>query len=318
MNGIVWETENTRDFTTNTVVGAVLRAYDAVPTNGNLNELYNSGTALAGAGAKFSVPTVADGHVYVGTGGTLINGGTTTTAELAVFGLLSNPVAVPAAPTNLTSTISALQGVHVKLSWTDNANNESAFRIERSTDGTNYTPLAIAAVNSTSYSDTTVVSGTTYYYRVSATNPIGDSSPAIIGPVGPDFTLLYNFDEGTSTFAADSGSTGVNTGVLVGTTPPAWVSGRIGTGALSFSGTGAFNQTKQSAVQVTSNLGHPLGKTSTLTVWVKTTQTGSNNHQQAPAITGVDQQGTTGDINWGTLNASWPDRDFRGRYRRRL
>ena len=45
-------------------------------------------------------------------------------------------------------------------------------------------------------------------------------------------------------------------------------------------------------------------KTSTLTQWVKTTQTGSNNHQQAPAITGVDQQGTTGDINWGTLNAA--------------
>jgi hypothetical protein len=296
VNGVVWETEYGPNH-------GVLRAYNATPSGTSLGELYNSGIAL-GPGAKFSVPTVADGHVYVGTGGTLINGNTTTSSELAVFGLTSSPNTAPAAPTNLTATISALQGLQVKLNWTDNANNESAFKIERSTNGVNYTQLAIASVNSTSYADSSVVSGTTYYYRVSATNPIGDSSAASIGPVGPDFTQLYNFDEGTGTFAADSGSTGANTGVLVGTTKPAWVTGRIGAGALSFSGTGAYNETKQSAVQVTSNLVNPMGKTSTLTAWVNTTQTGSSNHQQAPAITGVDQQGTTGDINWGTLNAS--------------
>src|SRR4051812_28721612 len=147
VNGIVWELENTRDFATNTISSGVLRAYDAVPTSGNLNELYNSGVAL-GPGAKFSVPTVADGHVYVGTGGTtVINGDSTktTSAELAVFGLTSNPIAVPTAPTNLSATISALQGLQVKLNWTDNANNESAFKIERSTDGVNYNPLAIAS-----------------------------------------------------------------------------------------------------------------------------------------------------------------------------
>jgi hypothetical protein len=286
-NGIVWETQYG-----GSNGSAVLRAYDATPTSSHLNELYNSGAVL-GPGAKFAIPTVADGHVYVATAG-----------SLAVFGLTSNTNTSPAAPTNFTATVSALQGLQVKLSWTDNSNNENAFKIERSTDGVNYTPLATASVNSTSYSDTTVVPGTTYYYRVSATNPIGDSSAAGIGPVGPDFTITYQFDEATGTLAADSGSTGANTGVLVGTTPPARVTGLIGAGALSFSGTGAYNQTKQSAVQVTSNLGHPLGKTSTLTVWVKTTQTGSNNHQQAPAITGVDQQGTTGDINWGTLNAA--------------
>src|SRR5262249_48896152 len=53
-----------------------------------------------------------------------------------------------------------------------------------------------------------------------------------------------------------------------------------------------------------SNFVSPLGATSTFSAWVKTTQTGSNNHQQAPALTGVDQLGTTGDINWGTLDAT--------------
>jgi hypothetical protein len=46
----------------------VLRAYNAVPNGTTLTELYNSGSAL-GAGIKFSVPTVADGHVYVGASG---------------------------------------------------------------------------------------------------------------------------------------------------------------------------------------------------------------------------------------------------------
>jgi fibronectin type 3 domain-containing protein len=267
-----------------------------VPSGTSLNELYNSGSAL-GSGIKFTVPTVADGHVYVGTAN-----------SLTVFGLTSNPNTAPPAPTNLNLTASAVQGLQVKLAWTDNSNNENAFKIMRSTDGgAHYTQLGIASVNTTSFTDTSVVSGTTYYYQVIATNPIGDSSPATAGPVTPVFTsplLWYHFDDGAGTFAADSGSVGTNTGVLVGTTPPSWVTGKIGTNALQFTGTGAYNQTKQSAVQVTSNMIAPLGTTSTLTAWVKTTQTGNNTSSQAPAITGVDQAGTTSDIAWGTLDAS--------------
>ena len=82
-----------------------------------------------------------------------------------MFGLTSNPNTAPNAPTNLTATVSAVQGLQVQLTWTDNANNENAFKIERSTDGVNYTQLDVASVNSTSYTDTSVVSGTTYYYQ---------------------------------------------------------------------------------------------------------------------------------------------------------
>jgi hypothetical protein len=285
-NGIVWETQYS---TTN----AVLRAYNTVPSGSSLPILYSSGTAM-GAGVKFTVPTVADGRVYVGTSGTL-----------TVFGLLSNPTTAPNAPTGLTATAGSVQGLQVQLSWTDASSNENAFKIERSTDNLNFIENGVASVNATSYTDKSVEAGKTYYYRVRSTNPVGDSlytSVAQATTISPTPIDLYQFDEGTGNFAADSA--GMNTGVLVGATKPAWVSGRIGSGALSFNGNGAYNQTNQSAVQVSSNFIAPLGTTSTLAAWVKTTQTGSNNHSQAPAITGVDQLGTTSDINWGTLNAS--------------
>jgi fibronectin type 3 domain-containing protein len=285
-NGIVWETQYSTS-------NAVLRAYNAIPNGSSMTTLYSSGTAL-GAGVKFTVPTVADGRVYVGSSG-----------ALTVFGLLSNPSNAPAAPTGLTATASAVQGLQVQLSWTDNANNENAFRIERSTDGVNFTELNIASVNATTYTDTAVVSGTTYTYRLRATNPVGDSiisNTASATPVTTPPKTLYAFEDGSGTIAADSA--GTNTGVLVGTTKPAWVGGRVGLGALSFSGNGLYNQSAQSAVQVSSNLVATLGTTSTLAAWIKTTQVGSNVHSEAPAITGVDQAGTTSDINWGTLNAA--------------
>src|SRR5262249_10305288 len=112
----------------------------------------------------------------------------------------------------------------------------------------------------------------------------------------------YQFDAGSGTTAVDT--IGGNNGTLIGATKPTWVSGRVGPGALSFSGDGQALKTNESAVQVASNLATTLGATSSLDVWVKTTQTGNNTHSSAPAITGVEQSSGTNDINWGTLNAS--------------
>ena len=94
-NAIVWALNNTQ-YCTNQSPGCgatVLHAYDAT----NLGtELWNSsqGTGnTAGYAVKFTVPTVANGKVYVGTRGNNTGGSDTSTSvpgELDVYGLLPN------------------------------------------------------------------------------------------------------------------------------------------------------------------------------------------------------------------------------------
>jgi FtsP/CotA-like multicopper oxidase with cupredoxin domain len=82
---------------------------------------------------------------------------------------------VPAAPTNLVGT--AVSATQVNLTWSDNANNETGFRIERCTGTTctNFTQIGTVNANLTAYSDTTAAVNTTYRYRVAATNQAGPS-----------------------------------------------------------------------------------------------------------------------------------------------
>ena len=92
-------------------------------------------------------------------------------ADWAGAQLLAAP-AVPATPTNLTAT--ALSTTQIALAWTNNANNQTGFNIDRSTDGVTFTPL-VKNFAGTTFTDTNLTPGTQYYYVVRATNLIGDS-----------------------------------------------------------------------------------------------------------------------------------------------
>jgi titin len=80
----------------------------------------------------------------------------------------------PNAPSNLTAT--ATSCTNVNLAWTDNADNETGFKIERKESGGTYTEIATVTANTTTYSDTTAVAQKAYYYRVIAYNSFGNSS----------------------------------------------------------------------------------------------------------------------------------------------
>jgi hypothetical protein len=98
----------------------------------------------------------------------------------------------PLSPTNLSGNGVTNNGgkYKISLSWTDNANNESGFQVERSTDSANFAIIGTTAANATGYSDGMVISGTNYFYRVAAFNAGGNSgySNAIqtgTAPTGP-------------------------------------------------------------------------------------------------------------------------------------
>ena len=91
----------------------------------------------------------------------------------------------PEAPSGLYVT-SVAGARPVTLAWTDNSISETGFIIQRATDSgftTGLTTFPTTKPNVVTYTDTTAVSGT-YYYRVMATNTVGDTTvytPPAIG-----------------------------------------------------------------------------------------------------------------------------------------
>jgi hypothetical protein len=105
-----------------------------------------------------------------------------------------------AAPTNLLVVPSTSVANALNLSWTDNATAESGYKIERSTDGVNFSPLAGGGANMTFYRNTNLTPGKKYYYRVYAVNSTGGKSgfsnvasavvPAAAAPVTVSFSMV--------------------------------------------------------------------------------------------------------------------------------
>jgi parallel beta-helix repeat protein len=83
-------------------------------------------------------------------------------------------VTIPAEPNNLTAMPKTSS--NIILSWTDNANNETGFKIERKTGSGSYSQITAVTANTTDYNDTGLSPLTTYTYRVRAYNSVGDSN----------------------------------------------------------------------------------------------------------------------------------------------
>lgn len=82
--------------------------------------------------------------------------------------------AAPTAPS--VTAVAALDTI--TLAWID-VSDETGYRIERSPDGTSgWAGIGTAGQDVTVHTDSSLAPGTTYYYRIVATNAAGDSAPS--------------------------------------------------------------------------------------------------------------------------------------------
>jgi alpha-L-arabinofuranosidase len=99
--------------------------------------------------------------------------GMTDSAIATATFTITAPPTIPAAPTGLTATKLNQKG-RIGLSW-NAATGATSYHVKRATtSGGPYTTIA-SGVTSTSYTNTGLTSGTTYYYVVTALNSAGES-----------------------------------------------------------------------------------------------------------------------------------------------
>ena len=102
--------------------------------------------------------------------------------------------------------------LRVRLTWLDNATNETNFVLERSDNGGAFNFLAnVPARNGTgnvTYTDTTVLAGNIYSYRVEAVNVIGPSA------YSNTFTVSVNPPAAPSGFTVTAVSNGNGTATV--------------------------------------------------------------------------------------------------------
>jgi hypothetical protein len=184
------------------------------------------GETLAGI-STFTDINLADDTEYFYRVYAVNTGGISVPASGSVKTLL----AIPAAPSGLSGTATGV--CTVSLSWTDNSDNETGFRISRSLNSTfGYTQIAELGAGVTTYTDTETENVRTYYYRVVAFNGAGASAPAqatvvvnIVlngGTIGPDQTICPGGDpEPINSLTAPSGGSGTWTYQWQSRVPPA-------------------------------------------------------------------------------------------------
>ena len=91
---------------------------------------------------------------------------------------------LPATPTQVVALVVNSMNNTAVIEWNDSSDNESGFRVYRSTDSPNsFAPIGEGQVNEVAYFDHTAQCGHTEYYLVRAFNPAGESANSNTSPV---------------------------------------------------------------------------------------------------------------------------------------
>jgi len=215
---------------------------------------YNVKRATTAGGPYASVVTGVTTTGYTNTG--LANG---TTYYYVVSAVNANgegansaeasAITAPAAPTGLTATAGNAQ---VSLAW-NASTGATSYNVKRATtSGGAYTTI-VTGVTTTSYADTGVTNGTTYYYVVAAVNASGESpnsaqasaTPGVAPPAPTNLTAAAGNAQISLSWAASSGATSYNLyrGTSSGFTPNDSNRAAAGLTATSYTSTGLTNGT---------------------------------------------------------------------------
>jgi hypothetical protein len=193
--GVIEKTGDSDVFSFTAGAGALTLSVNPSSAGGMLDakiDLRNaSGTVLASSDSGLSESlntTVTQGTYYLsiashggyGDVGQYTIGGTET--GVTVTPQPTAPVAPSALSAQATSTTS------VRLTWTDNASDETGFKIYSSRDGSNWTLLGTVGANVTSVDNTGLRKNQTYYYKVRAYNAVGDSTDSNIASAKTSYT----------------------------------------------------------------------------------------------------------------------------------
>jgi hypothetical protein len=137
-------------------------------TSANTNNFTDSGLGL---GTKYYHRV----RTFIGTTSPIYSGYSNTAS--------STTGSIPLAPSGLTVTAtSTATSTDAIVQWTDNSTNETGFRVERGTDGINFSEIGTTLANDIDYRDVGLSSGT-YYYRVRSYNGFGNSDYSNTGNV---------------------------------------------------------------------------------------------------------------------------------------
>ncbi|HXI70618.1 MAG TPA: LamG-like jellyroll fold domain-containing protein [Verrucomicrobiae bacterium] len=189
------------------------------------------------------------------------------------------PNIAPAAPDGLVAISGNTQ---IALTWSASSGADSCLVKRATVSGGTYTNIA-SGLTATSFTDTGLMNGTTYYYVVTATNVYGVSPDSTEASATPsDTRALYAF-EGNAQDSSGGGNHGTANAL-------SYVAGKVGSQAAQFDGTSSYVSIPRS---VTDDF--------TVAMWVKTTGTAGTAGAQWWSGKGLmDGEVSGGGADWGT------------------
>jgi fibronectin type 3 domain-containing protein len=286
-------------------------------TSGKLTASLSDGSAVNLTNTSVSSPTGMTSVVYAitykaasagqsltltWTESAYYGNGTVTLEALAI-------VQAPVAPTGLTATTSDQQAM---LSWNP-AGNATSYTIKRATASGAETTLA-SGITGTSFTDTALTDGTTYYYVVAADNSFGQSansseiSATPFAPVAPpapaNFATVPGNGLVTLSWSPSLGASSYT--VMRATVSGAEIPIARGVANAGYIDTTAANGTAYyyvvQAVNTYGTSADSAEMSATPAAGILTATVAS-----APALVNLTTEGTDGWYHWGDLGTSQPE-----------